>query len=820
MPSNLYESKNEFRLYDVEGVILSPNEYILINEPEGFRDFNITIERDPDKHGLFYEFGGDDELLGFDRVTLSGQSYSPYEFINTILDSKGIDSKIQLEFLSDDISQYKADFDFESLNIEDYKISVNVRRVLLGDLFRTRIETPVDFSGTTSIDGESITGLSPDSMFLHGKAINSSFFCNDRQTDSSDFIPVTSSTTPNNGNPVYSNIGYVNITDNSIKTYNNTGLGLTSVPVPLFTLNEGGVFLINELQINKLISCGFGGSTNWGLYYRVGENDEILFASATGGRQSGGFVDADFEYSITNFTIDIPVTDIRGSIDVYIYIKIECSGSGGDITLEDGVKDNVGVFKLKEDFLDITLEGLRDSSFCDVYPVFESTNHIIESITNQVNVLESSYLSSVNFTMYQTNGYSIRKFIGSDSNVSSTVKSSFKDQFDKFLHNNFGLGYAIYENNGQFKILIERYEEFYQDNEIEYIDNIQDTTYFVEYDKELIYNEVKIGYKDFPKSTDENKSNNLDEFNTEHNYLTPIESVKNKKEYISEAIASGYKIENQRREQFKDVPSDTVSDDDKMFVINGVISNIYKDVLVSFDSSGSNQITIFATYLDINIGDSLSFTNATSTGSFFVSTLQKTGNKIIITVTGSFTVEIVTTDILRNNNRLRALRDEEFQVVQNVISPKTCYNIGLNPKYMLKNHSLIINSGFNPKSDTEQIKPVLIKLNEELECKFLANEGSYNVDSNTTVKMNENMFLSNYNNYQKLFTGFLIKFTANINYQRLLSIRNDYLNQGSNNFGYIRIKTPLGTEKKGFLMSMNYNPLSEQAEFVLREKFE
>ena len=185
MPSNLYESKNEFRLYDVEGVILSPNEYILINEPEGFRDFNITIERDPDKHGLFYEFGGDDELLGFDRVTLSGQSYSPYEFINTILDSKGIDSKIQLEFLSDDISQYKADFDFESLNIEDYKISVNVRRVLLGDLFRTRIETPVDFSATTSIDGESITGLSPESMFLHGKAINSSFFCNDRQTDSS-----------------------------------------------------------------------------------------------------------------------------------------------------------------------------------------------------------------------------------------------------------------------------------------------------------------------------------------------------------------------------------------------------------------------------------------------------------------------------------------------------------------------------------------------------------------------------------------------------------------------------------------------------------
>ena len=64
MPSNFYERRNEYRLYDVEGVLITQGDFIIINEPDGFREFPIKLERDPDKHGLFYEFGGEDETLG------------------------------------------------------------------------------------------------------------------------------------------------------------------------------------------------------------------------------------------------------------------------------------------------------------------------------------------------------------------------------------------------------------------------------------------------------------------------------------------------------------------------------------------------------------------------------------------------------------------------------------------------------------------------------------------------------------------------------------------------------------------------------------
>ena len=128
MPSNFYERRNEYRLYDVEGVLITAEDYIVIREPDGFSEFPINLERDKQKHGLFYEFGGDDETLGFDKVREENQAYSPFDFIKGIVGVKGIDAKIQFELLNFDgvnyVSQYLADLDFEQYSEEDYKISV------------------------------------------------------------------------------------------------------------------------------------------------------------------------------------------------------------------------------------------------------------------------------------------------------------------------------------------------------------------------------------------------------------------------------------------------------------------------------------------------------------------------------------------------------------------------------------------------------------------------------------------------------------------------------------------------------------------------
>ena len=157
-----------------------------------------------------------------------------------------------------------------------------------------------------------------------------------------------------------------------------------------------------------------------------------------------------------------------------------------------------------------------------------------------------------------------------------------------------------------------------------------------------------------------------------------------------------------------------------------------------------------------------------------------------------------------------------------MISPETVYNVGLNPKYMLLNQSLIINSGFNPKPETSVIKTQEAKLNSNMNCRFIPNEGDYVLGgSDTEVSMDGDIPLSDVNSYSRLFNGLLFKFTANITYQRLLVIRDSYLNESGNadNYGYIRFKAPDGNEYSGFLMELKYNPMSQQAEFELRGKF-
>jgi hypothetical protein len=876
MPSNLFERRNQFRLYDIEGVLLSPNDYIVINEPEDFGEFKITIERDSDKHGLFYEFGGEDETLGFDRVKFDGEPYSPFVFIKAIQAQKGIDSKIQFEFLNYDgvdyVSQYLSDLDFETYNEEDYKVTINVRRVLLGDVFRTRIETPVDFSKTESIDGVPITGLTSESMYFHGKIIN-------REGDLEVQDPLQSGDFPVNQRPLTGGSPIVvSNTTESINTASAFGFDdRQECTIPFFKENINnieGLFALNASVLGVEGSISSSPIVDNNIFFMGG-------ADFIGGKYSINF-NFDFCISIVPTLFDDPVTPVDVSVTLVrvdrfnetieeiiilsdstsisfgtptdrgaflptngfndgffhgfysvsysnefdlrdkerVFLKIEVI----DPAIQDGYKP---IFYFSDGDLDIQAQQVQEGSNVDTYKLFESTNHVIESITDQTNVLESSFLQNNALPVRMTNGYKIRNFEQGDTRVNPEVKTNFKDHFEKFLQPVFGLGYAIYENSGVFKVLLEKYETFYQDVEMDFINTIQDGSYSLEYDKDLIFNEAIVGYKDFPKATDENKENNIDEVNTQHNILFPIKSVKKKANYLSDYISSGYKIENQRREQFKDKPSDTVTDDDKLFAVTALSSNNYTDLSVDFIGAvigGNLKIIKFknATYIDLQDGDQ--FTVSGSSGNnttYTVSSTSLSGVDLQVKTVENVTTEINSTGvtITRNSTRLRAARDEEFQSISNVVDTKTVYNTGLNPKYMLKNHSLLLNSGFVPKTDTEKIKTSDVKLNSDMNCQFKSGQGLYNVNPERLIDMSSDIELKDFNNYNKLFSGFLIKFTASITYDRVLSIRNNYLNQGNQNYGYIRIETPDGSERSGYLMSMTYNPLNEQADFILRERF-
>ena len=172
----------------------------------------------------------------------------------------------------------------------------------------------------------------------------------------------------------------------------------------------------------------------------------------------------------------------------------------------------------------------------------------------------------------------------------------------------FNLGYAIVEVAGDFKVLMERASYFYQDVEIDYFPVIDNNSWEVFIDKGLIANQIKVGYKEYPKSTDENKNNNVDEFNTVQEVLTPITTIKKKLEYESELIGSGYKIENQRIEQFSLEQDTTITDDDKLFVIKGIDSDTYEverlnEDVVDVIFTASYVISLYGNYFDLKADD-------------------------------------------------------------------------------------------------------------------------------------------------------------------------------------------------------------------------
>lgn len=827
----VYYPKNQFRLIDPNGDILaSPGDEILIAEPNKFQSTDITVKRDILTHGFDYEYTNEKEPLGFTRAMgFTAEQMDPYTFLSAIYDLRGTDAEVIFEFDRFNTVtqlfeiQYSANIDFgpESYSRKSVMITVNARRITLGDLFRTRKETPVDFNATTSIDGSSITGLSPDSMFLHSK------------------------------NLLYTQKATSSPAESTVTTNNSTGW------IVQFDFNQSSNFLQGDLSgFDNYLNVSFGGGAQSFLF----NSPELIITPNYIFKDVFGFLEFDLTLNY-NIVWDNNVLMTGTHLGTFINIDgVETSIDGGSGVHGPQILLDINVFRVitlqsfnipkdarvsiydkwtftglnnfdwnlspgaavgSDDEIDSTFTAITENSFADVYNTFDSFNHILEVITNGTNLFVSDFWSNIANEIYRTNGYKIRNFTDRE------LKTSFKDSFNEWAQPCFGLGYAVFNDSGTFKVLMERYSHFYQDVEIDYIEDIEDGSFELLPDKDVIFNELVIGYEDFSKSTDENKGNNVDAFNTKHSLLTSIEKVKNKKTYISKTIADGFKINKSRMEQFDELPRETVSDDDNIFVIKGTTSDTYTvftetspNVQSVIYFASENEISLNGTWFDIRVGDVIEIFAAPD-ANYTVNTITFEGRRMLLAV-GSVTSSLsVFADRILTlpSARLRAERNEAFSTLNGVINPDTVYNVGLNPKYMLNNQSLIINSGLSKKAGTETIKVQDVKLNGEMECRFKAGQGGYNLDpGREVVKMNADVQLNDNNQNNKLWTGNLIKFVTKVDYSRFLGWKDKCLNQAvSENYGFLRVNIG-GTDMAGWPMLLGHNPSSNKIMVLLREK--
>jgi hypothetical protein len=249
-----------------------------------------------------------------------------------------------------------------------------------------------------------------------------------------------------------------------------------------------------------------------------------------------------------------------------------------------------------------------------------------------------------------------------------------------------------------------------------------------------------------------------------------------------------------------------------------------------FQRSGPSYfILIKGTFVDLSVGDVITISGTASNNSSF--TIESISNDLTgnTDFTLGLNLEVTEVAVLEENvsgvsmtktsDFLRAERDEAFDVLTGLIAPETSYNVGLNPKYMLANQSLIINSGLSKKAGSETIKVQEVKLNGEMECQFAVGEGLYNLDPDREItKMNADVALDDNNQNNKLWTGNLIKFETKVSYSRFLSWKDKCLNQAvDENYGYLRVNVG-GTDYSGWPMLLGHNPSSNKISVLLRQK--
>ena len=869
--------KNTFFLYDVDGKIaeLVPDGGMLqIREPE-MQDVKIYLKRDEDNHGVVYEFSDEETPFGFNRTGgFDKTKINPYDMLKILYALDGYDAKCQIIIKTQDIySQetvktiYTGNLDFETYKEIDVRINLSSRRIDFDDLFRTRYDTPINYAATESIDGESITGLTPETMEMHGQQIVQQGSFTPNTVPFGGFSSMTvqkfsSGTTIENSNVwfkrdiddiTFSNGDRSMIEVSQYREANGYNLDLSAMDAdgryqdpfgitgtPFFIIP--GEYLLNvepfsytysvDVRIKGSVILELADPTlaNFNIQATYGTSDGSSASSKDIVNLSypdiGDFDTVQFDETIS-FSLPKNIDESSGEKQRYVRIRVFWTGYNNQAGLLSMNIDD-------ESYFNLNINSLQEGSKANVYQVNNSVNHILECATNTQGTLESDFLSNTAERIYETNGYQIRNIDGSDKKPIN----SFKQVFEKWLQPQFGLGWMTYYNNddNEFKLLVEKYEHFYQDLEIYQIQESQlvDGTFEISNDSDIVKNKVKIGYKEYPKSTDENTNENLLEFNTEHTYDNPVKNIEKEVKYISEHIGAGKKIENQRREQFKEKPSETVTDDDKSFVLATIKDQnfgVYTDTI--FDST-ENQIIFSYTKYPIKIGDTIQIADTASNNGFYdvIDIQYKAYNygtldfrmSLVVSISGGSLTDETTDDFDfgLQEERLYAQTDEGFSNIQGVPDRFTTYNTVLNPRYMLFNQAPIINSGLAKKASTSEIKPQEVKLNGELDCTLDGSipindfiRGAYDVN----VKMDQSFPLSEYNNNEKLFSGSIIKFQANISYDDVLLIRDRSTNQGDeNNLGYISVNYR-GNLYKGFLIMMGYTLGNGATEFELREKY-
>lgn len=834
-PVTIGGTRSEYEIF-FRLVYESTVEYI--PEPVGWGEAEFMLDRDEDYHGFHYEYISAGTPLTF-------TDYHGRDLITEVYEAKGGDGLIYLQYGLKDgstivVTEYEGRLDLNTYDNSAEGVTCNIERKSLHEVVKSRWDTVVDLYGTKSLDETTITAATAKQLTLHSMAIRERFekiyppangtFKQEKITtvqlppeEGKYFI------IPNLSNPTINEIKTAN--DGQLLGVSTAIFDATGQPIPYaFDFVSGGTFdlvLSWNVEFDFVISRKFG----HGGHY-IGD---ITF---TGKVILAPLVGLTTTYELSNpETVSINAREtglqlFEGSIAQSITVG---AGDKIIICLEIEAEVNPSYLRfvefstIKTNAFSLKLEGATKSSISASKGLTygECILQALRVVTGLNDPLRAPMLGiqdastrvsgeAANYLV--ASGFMIRKFDEANRPLKTSLSELITSGDALFC---IGMQYDETSSGQYIKIMPAK--DFYAGSEIIYITSCSD--YKEGADKELSYNQIEIGYEKYIE--DPLAIGNLDEYNTRHEYQTPIRTEKNKWSKLSKLIGSGYAIEQTRREQFTDKPNDSTQFDDNNFLIAfiaGAGSSLTNTM--NFNGVGSNNYiglgndTVVPSWVVVGMALQVSGT-VSNNRVFTVTKIDVINRRIEVLENVTTSLLFLSATISAYNYIGKAEKDEPFDSVTNLFGSETAYNLRRTPKRMLITHMPFIASGLKRKEQTELIKSTFVKNNGLLATQLENTEpyplGDINFDEWTE---NESAALSKFQDGERIFSPEKITFNCRLTKAEVNLIRRALLGKTgtSIDYGYISVNNNKGEKVSGYPLKITYNVNSEECKLILRKK--
>jgi hypothetical protein len=729
-----------------------------IDEPFRWDEIKVKLTRDPVLIGFNYEFVDDEIKLIFKPGAGSEQLSTLYQLL-------GGDASAVFQYgymiKGTKYPQFTGNMNFNTYHISDEGVEISIEKIQFENLLRTRWETKVDFTSTLDYNNNPIVPPNPLQISLHSKEIikksraeadpaglatsqtfedNAVWIAPDTtiaaSSEISELYNMLCGVTPQVNDPISSNLNQFHSAEQGKMKWSwSASFRFDVRPVAPFPGKIG------DWYMQPIIYVVRGGNILLQLQppqlRRSGHSDSALFQLLV-------------EFNISG------IFDLLANDDVYWTVFFH---SEQNVNRNWQISNYQGAIELSQ-------QTSAPPSNCNGYKLFDAINHIIHYITGVENATLSKFHGAGGAAEKYliTNGFQIRNFeIGT-----RPVKLSLKDLLEGLNVIFFdGVQYTV--RNGKTMVMVEPAPDMFKGKPITHLQEVYD--YEEDHSEQVTYNELEIGYQKFA----EDDLNTLDEFNTFGAWLTPITTYKKKYSKRTNLIASGYMIEQLRREQYAESPSTSKTGDEDIFIISYLTERIYKGITIEL----GGEFARFTTPIGLRVGDSFRVFRSGSPNPGTVFTVQAIDFNVAerYKITPNALAEAGIGDLEIIIDKPVAERNENFEIVENLVSPETAYNLRLTPKRIMYNHSQWIECGLPLKDSTQVIRNTDFKNNGQLITKFKDNVPNKLTDDNYVLKEIDNVVLGEFNNRRRLFLPVEVNFKADMPYNIFVKVRDALMHQ-------------------------------------------